>query len=82
VSVSSLERIAINDTHMKNPATLPIASIRAAQAVPEGCSKAGSVSTTRARSTAITEGKTFSGQRSTVLVELTCVDRKVDKVYR
>jgi len=54
---------------MKNPATLPIASIRAAQAVPEGCSKTGSVSTIKARSTAITEGKIFSEQRSTVLVE-------------
>ena len=41
-------------THTKNPITLPIPSMRAAQALPEACSEEGIVSTRRARSTACT----------------------------
>ena len=44
-------------TYMKNPATLPTTSMRAAQAVPEGCSEVGNMSITKARSTAITACK-------------------------
>jgi hypothetical protein len=44
-------------TYMKNPATLPTTSMRAAQAVPEGCSEVGNMSIIKARSTAITACK-------------------------
>ena len=64
---------------MKNPATLPTPDIRAAQALPEACLEEGSVSTRRARSTAITNTnlrrENHVKYRPTMLTD---VDRKVN----
>lgn len=61
----------------------PIKTIRAAQAVAEGCSGEGSTSTIRARSTAITWGFGEIGQgKKEKEGGPTCIDGEIDTVYR
>ena len=65
--------------HTKKPIILPTPNIRAAQALPRGCSDEGIVSTRRARSTDIT---TTSLRMLTSLnldpTMLTSIDRKIN----
>ena len=63
---------------MKYPATLPTPSIRAAQALPSGCSDDGSVSTRSARSTACTGHDTMSARSLEHKTELTSINGEVN----
>ena len=74
----------VRNTHKKNPATLPMPNMTAAQAFPFDCSARGRISTIRARSTACTDSLVRSPNRNIgteTCRGLTGVDAKVDAVY-
>jgi hypothetical protein len=71
------------DTHKKNPPTLPMPNMIAAHAFPFACSARGRMSTRRARSTACTNSPVRSSDRNikNEYGDFTGVDAKVDAVY-